>query len=70
MSNIVSLSAAREQSAIERAIDERDLSMVAEVERRWAEALSDVAELGGVSIDYLHGLMIAACALPKSGGGR
>lgn len=72
MSNIVSLSATREanatQRAIERAIDQRDLSMVAEVERRFAEAMGDVAELGGVSIDYLHALMRAAWGLPEQGG--
>lgn len=35
---------------------ERD--MVEEVARRWAEALRDVAELGGVTVEALRELML------------
>lgn len=73
MSNVVSLADVRgavgADDAIDRAIDARDLSMVVEVERRFAEALADVASLGGVTVNYLDALMRAAWALPESGGG-
>lgn len=44
---------------VERRVRRRlEADMVAEVERRWAEALRDVAELGGVSVEYLNDLVV------------
>jgi len=58
-SKIVSIKG-RAPMSIERAVDERDLALVAELERRFADALVDVAALGGVSIDYLDALLRAS----------
>lgn len=64
--NVVSLAAHRRDAAAERAIDERDLALVAEVERRFAESLARVASAGGVTIDHLHALMCAAWDEPET----
>lgn len=47
---------------VEAARQTLECDMVAEVERRWAEALRDVADLGGVSVDHLKALVLVAAA--------
>ncbi len=57
--SVIDLGEARQLRALDRANAVRDADMVAEFERRCAEALADVAELGGVGVHHLAGLLMA-----------
>lgn len=66
---IVELGQQRERKEWLIAIRTRDASIVVEIERRFAEALRDCADLAGVSVDYVERLMRDAWGLPPGGGG-
>ncbi len=66
----VNLSDERQRREWDAAVRVRDHSMVVELERRWAEAMADVAALGGVSVDYLDALMRRTWSIPPGGGGE